>query len=121
MATLTVQTVTSSGVTPTYVSAAVAGDQVANPDGDTFVHVKNTSTASKVVTVTAQQTSVSNVPGYGTLTKSSVTVTVPATTGDKLIGPFPLLAFNNASGRLAVTYSAVTSLTIAALRLPKAS
>ena len=119
MATLTIQTVTEAGIEPTYAAVAGGGDVVANLRGDVVLHVKNGAGASMTVTVTAQQTTKS-VPGFGALTKASVAVAVPAGE-ERLIGPFPKSAFNNASGNLAITYSSPTTVTIAALRVPAAA
>ena len=51
------------------------------------------------------------------LAVADVVVTVPATTGDKLIGPFPYEHFADATGQCALTYSAATNVTIAVLDL----
>jgi hypothetical protein len=44
----------------------------------------------------------------------TTTVSVPATTGDRVCGPFDPAIFNDANGFVQVTYSAVTSVTVAA-------
>ena len=118
MAALTVQTVAEAGITPSYASAAAGGDTAKNENGDVFLHVKNTNGATRTVTVTAQTTAASP-PGMGAMTKANVSVVVPATTGDKMIGPFAPLAFNDSSNNLVITYTAVTGLTIAAVKLPR--
>ena len=120
MAQLTIQKVAEAGITPAYASATSGGDKVKNANGDIMLHVKNTNAATRTVTVTAQRTT-ATPPGMGSTTKANVAVVVPATTGDKMIGPFPTLAFNDAGNDLVISYDAVAGLTIAALRLPRAS
>lgn len=117
MATLTRQKLLTAGLLGTYSSAAAGGDVVTNSDGKTFLHVKNGSGASINVTITAQQTS-TEVNHYGTLTVSNVVVAVGAG-AEKFIGPFPQTAYNNSSDQIAITYSAVTTVTIAAYYIEK--
>lgn len=118
MATLTVQDlVKSGGLEATYAAAAVGGDVMPN-DGRTLLHVKNGSGGNITVTAAAVITSVDLGPTYGPYTRANVAVQVDAGE-ERFIGPFPQQAFNNASGQVAMTYSGVTSLTVAALRVPK--
>jgi hypothetical protein len=86
-------------------AAAASGDVVPN-DGKTMLRFTNSGSA-RTVTVTAQKASLDTV-----LTLNNVLVTVPATTGDVIVGPFPKHIFDNASGQLALTYDAETALTI---------
>ena len=116
MATLTVQSISEAGAALTYTAAASGGDVFPNADDRTFLHVKNGDAASKTVTITAQTTS-ATVAGFGVVTKANRTVTVPAGE-DRLIGPFPTKAFNNSSSQVEVGYSATTSVTVAAVRVP---
>jgi len=97
MATLTVNTVTRTGVLYAVVAAAAAGDQFAN-DGRTLVAVYNShGTASRTVSIDVQQ----DVDGQD---PPSRTVTVAA--GEtRLIGPFPTGIYNDANGRVQLTYS----------------
>jgi hypothetical protein len=118
MATLTVTDLSLTGATPTLTAAAGGGDVFAN-DGRVFFMVTNASTASKTLTFTAQQTT-ARAPGFGDVTVSNTTLAVPAAT-TKIIGPFPTSRFNNSSGQVAVTYSAVTSTTVNPFRLTPAS
>lgn len=109
MATLTTQVVSLAGLAPTY-SAAAAGTKVACSER-TFLHVKNTNGSSMTVTLT----STAKVRGQAA---ADVVVTVPATTGDQMIGPITADLFAGASdGLCAVTYSSTTSVTVAALRI----
>lgn len=106
MALLTTQPIQITGTAPSYAAAAAGGDKVP-PGNRTFVHIKNGSAAAITATVV--------VPGqmFGQ-ELPDVAVSVPAG-GDRMIGPLvPQLAVN---GNVDITYSAVTSVTIAALTI----
>lgn len=112
MATLTVQAISRAGLEPTLQAAASGGDQFANT-GREFVRIDNGGGSAVTVTVTTPQT----VDG---LAVADRTVSVPA--GEtRLVGPFPTANYNDASGRVQLAYSGVTSVTVAALHLPAAT
>lgn len=118
MAVLTVQNVVLAGAVITPVAAAGGGDSFANPtDERTELLVVNGGGGSINVTIVAQPASVP-VPGYGTVPLASEVIAVAAG-ATKRIGPFPAAKFNDASGRVNVTYSGVTSVTVAAVRLAR--
>lgn len=118
MAVLTVQDITLSGLAISTASAGGSGDLFVNPNDErTFLQVTNGSGSSINVTVTAQGTSLQKA-GFGTVSVSDTVVAV-ANGATTLIGPFPSARFNNASGQVAVAYSDNTSVTVAAVRLPK--
>lgn len=107
MALLAQQVVALSGLTPTY-SAAAASTTVTCGERS-FLHVKNTNGSSMTVTLTAT----ARVRGQ---LAADVVITVPATTGDKMIGPIPAELFAGASdGTCSITYSSTTSVTVASL------
>jgi hypothetical protein len=109
MATLTVQAITLAGTTPSYTGAGTSGDEFTNPDGKAFLHVKNGGGSQITVTINSQ------VPcNYGH--DHDITVQVSAG-GEKLIGPFGPGRFNDTSGKVQVTYSSTTSVTVAVLSL----
>lgn len=108
MAVLTVQKITTAGLAPSFVAADSAGDEWAN-GGRTYLHVKNGSAAAVTVTV-------DSVTKCDQGFDHDVQVTVTAS-GERLIGPFEPRRFNNSSGRVKATYSAVASVTVAALEL----
>lgn len=110
MADLATQTIDRAGKTPTYSSAAGGGDKFI-PDKDVFIHVKNGSGGAITVTVATP----GDVDGEAIADRA---VSVGATS-EKMIGPFPKQLFANPadSGKAAITYSGVTSLTIAVLEL----
>lgn len=109
MATLTVQDIVQTGLEASYAAAAGGGDEIPNT-GQQFLHVKNGGGSDIVVTITSTAT-------YGGLAVADPTVTVTAGE-DRFIGPFPPGVYNNSNGRVAVAYDSVTSVTVAALRLP---
>lgn len=108
MAVLTVQDVTAAGITPDYVAASATGDSFPN-NGRVMLHVKNGGTAAIDVTIISAKTC-----NFGF--QHNITVSVPAS-GEKMIGPFPPERFNNDQGQVQVNYSAVTSVTVAALEV----
>ena len=112
MAELTIQQITEAGGSVTYTAANSGGDTADN-GGGTFLHIKNGGGSEITVTITAQTTSVDSSI-YGDLTKANASIAIAAS-GEAFIGPFKQSAFNNANGEIAITYSAVTSVTIAAL------
>ena len=105
MADLTVQDITHTGLDPTYVAAAAGGDTFDN-DGHTFFHAFNGSGGDITVTIDSP---VDCNQGFA----HDVAVVVTAGT-DRMIGRFPVGRFHSSCS---VTYSGVTSLTVAAIRL----
>jgi hypothetical protein len=73
-----------------------------------FLHVKNAAGSSMTVTLTAT----GKIRGQSV---GDLIVTVPATTGDKMIGPITADLFASAADGVsaAVTYSSTTSVTVA--------
>lgn len=109
MAALATQDINYTGLAPAYAAAAGGGDTF-TPDADTILHAKNGSGGAITVTIVTPGT------GVGGVAISDVAVSVPAG-GERMIGPFPAQHFADpTTGQAAVTYSGVTSLTIAALR-----
>ncbi len=117
MTQLTIQPVVEAGLLATYVAATAAGDKAKNPEGDVVLHVKNGGGAPITVTVTPQKPT-TTVAGYGSMTKATVAVAVANAT-DQFIGPFPALTFNDTNADLIITYSADTSVTVAAIQVPR--
>ncbi len=108
MALIASQNVTRTGLAPTYAAAGAGGDEFA-PSKDALIHVKNGSAGALTVTIiTPKQTS------YGADIADTV-VSVPAT-GERVIGPFPYEHYADPTdGKGDITYSGVTTLTIAVL------
>lgn len=112
MATLTVQRIVESGLNATYSAAAALGDTFVNDSSERiFLHVKNGDASSKTITI-APEVSSKSVAGFGTMTKATISVAIAAGQ-DRFIGPFPRGAFGNPD----IQYSAVTSVTVAVIRV----
>lgn len=109
MATLSVQQVVQSGLGPTYAAAAAGGDKVP-PGENVWLHVKNTGGGAITVTVDSKTPS-----NYGT--DADLSVSVPATNGERLIGPVPAQRFAGTDGLADITYSGVTGLSIGAFKI----
>lgn len=109
MAEITVQQMTTSGLTPTAgVAAGASGDTVLN-NGRTYIEVEDTGTTAPTVTVASQ---VDCNQGF------THDITVAISSGSlALIGPFPPNRFNNADGQIEVSYSSETDVTIRAISL----
>ena len=112
MATITAQQITQAGLQPTYTAASAAGDKVLNT-GIQYFHVKNASSASVTSTVTPVITTVVD-PLLGTLVKEVATL-VLAAGKEGFLGPFETEAFNSTTGTIEIKYTAVSSVTVAAL------
>lgn len=109
MAVLTVQQVSLTGLAPVFVAASAGGDEFVN-SGRAVLHVKNGDTTDKTVTVNSQTPC---NQGFD----HDVAVTVPAS-GERVIGPFPKNRFDDANGKIQITYSAVTAVTVAVIETP---
>jgi hypothetical protein len=107
MAVLATQSVSRSGLSVSYAAATSGGDKV-SPGDHVFLHVKNAGGSVCNVTITTPGT-------FDGQAISDVTVAVPATTGDKLIGPITAELFRASDGYAAVTYDQVSSVTVAAV------
>ena len=104
---LAAQAMAISGLKPVYTAANVDGHSVAN-NGEMFLHVKNAAVADITVTL------VSIPDPWGRVGDRAVVVP----DGEELmIGPIPPLLYNQADGTVYVNFTAVTSVTVAAIRL----
>jgi hypothetical protein len=112
VATLTTQVVTRAGVTPTYGAAAGGGDAMACSD-DSFLHVKNGGGAPITVTLAIP----SGASSYSNVAYTNTQVSV-SNGSEKMIGPIKSAIYADPTTALCViTYSAVTSVTVAALQV----
>jgi len=119
MAVLTVQDIPAygAGLEPTKTVAAAGGDSFPN-DGNTFLLVWNGDAATHVVTATG----IAGARTFGTAPAKAVTVDANNATNDgfAIYGPFEPSAFNDANGRVPVTYGDVhAKLTVAAVRFQR--
>lgn len=108
MAVLTVTQITRSGVLESLTAASSTGDSFPN-DGNTFLVVKNGGASAITVTIATP----AKVWGID-IAELSISVGAGAT---MFIGPFPEPVFNDANGRVNVSYSAVTSVSVGAFAL----
>lgn len=113
MATLTTQAVTRAGATPTYAAAAGGGDACEVGD-DVYLQFKNTGT-QKTVTLAIPATSST----YSSVAYTNTTLIVPATTGDKVIGPISAGLYKDpTTGLCTITYSPdATGLTVGVFKV----
>lgn len=111
MALLATQSITRAGLAPSYAAAAGGGDTF-TPDKNTYLQIKNASGGAITVTIVTPRND-----AWGNAIADN-TVSVPATTGDRLIGPFPAEVYGDpTTGLASITYSGVTSLTVGAFNL----
>lgn len=122
MAQLTINSHAFAGLEPAFVAAAAGGDKFTNPNDErTYVRVKNGGASPITVTVAPVAPNSVKQAGAtpGPVSLPNYSVPVPAS-GDITIGPFPA-AYNDADGNVNLTYSGVTSVTVAAIRIPALS
>ena len=112
MALLTAQQITQAGLKPVYTAATLAGDTLVNT-GIQYFHIKNGSGVSVTSSVVPVITTVVD-PLLGILVKETASLILTA--GEEgFLGPFETNAFNSAAGQLTLNYTAVASITVAAL------
>jgi len=107
MAYLAAQQIAVTGTAPVYGAAAAGGDTAA-PDDRTFLHVKNASAGALTVTLVVPGTTFAQA-------NPDVAISVPAS-GDRLIA-IPSAATDLATGLVGFTYSGVSSLSVALVRI----
>ena len=113
MATLAVQQISRAGLNPALAAAAAAGDAFPNT-GRVFLRVKNAhATVARTVTAVSQLPAGAIPQGAA---KADVAVAVPALS-ERWIGPFDPASFNDANGRVVVTYDTEADLTVGAFAL----
>lgn len=105
-ATATALTVKAVSETPVLLGTVACdtanGNSLSNVSENVLLYAKNTTGASSAtVTVTVQTASIT-IPGFGPLTKSSITQTLAAG-AEYLIGPFPGQAFNDSGSLVQLT------------------
>ncbi len=120
---LTVQDVVRTGLAPSYAAGDSAnGHSFDNEGHNVFLQVKNADASPINVTIITPGT----VDGHAI---ADLVVSIPATTGDKMIGPFPAAVYDtidtdpdpDIDPAIFVDLSADTSVTLAAIKLPGAS
>jgi len=110
MALLAIKKIIITGLdSETLVAAASGGDTFSNVNEDIYFYVRNGGGGAVAVTIN----SVTNC-NYGF--DHNAVVSVPAG-GERMIGIFPKLRFNDSSGIVSITYDLVTSVTVAPVQL----
>ena len=113
MAVLAVQEITRAGLDSALAAAAAGGDSFPNT-GRAFLRVANANVgAARTVTI-ASQLPAGAIP-QGAV-KADVEVAVPASE-ERFIGPFDPAAFNDANGRVVVTYDDEADVSVGAVSL----
>lgn len=109
MATLTAVTPTSS-TAPLLgaVAAAAGGDQFVNT-GREVIYLKNTNASTRTITVVTGGTA-------GGVGIADISFSI-AQNEEKLYGPLDPRIFNNSNGMVQITYSGVTNLTVAVIKV----
>lgn len=103
-----VEQATRGGLVATYNAGLTTTDTYTVPNnGKTALHFKKTGAGACTVTIVVTET----VDGIAVPNR---TVTIPATTGDKFIGPFPKAVYGDP---ISFTLSEVTGLTFAVLQV----
>jgi hypothetical protein len=103
MADLTVQRLSQTGLNPSFSAAGASGDTFTN-DGNCWLHIKNGGASPVTVTITARTPC-----NHGTL--HNLAITVPA--GEERISPrLEQSRFNDSNGKVSISYSATTSVTV---------
>lgn len=108
-----VENVVRTGLAATYhndFTVEGSNTYLVRNNGKVFLHFKKSGAGNCTLTVVTPNT----VDG---LAVTDLTVTIPATTGDKFIGPFPPSIYNDANGDIEIKLSEVTGLTGAILAL----
>ena len=110
--TVTVQQIDNDGMSLSYNSTNIysTNTYIASNDGRLFLHFKKTGAGAATVTIATPQT----VQGIAIADR---TVTVAATTGDVMVGPFSPTLFNDANGNISFTVSDSAGFSQAAIRL----
>jgi len=108
MATLSVQSTAAAGTAITFTAAAGGGDKFAN-SGSQRLLVRNDDASPVTVTIDAPGTC-----NFGAAANAAHDLAVSVAAGaEKWIGPFDVSRFNDSNGFVNISYSGVTSLTVA--------
>ena len=122
MAAITLQSIAIAGLGPTY-STATASDTTSGitPDDRVFIHAKNSNASTATITINPVAPTSVKVPGVGNVAVPALAVVIPATTGDRMIGPIPPAYIDGTGTITMLNTGVITNLTIAVVRLPAIS
>ncbi len=109
MSTIASQKIVVSGLEETTEAATAAGDEFLN-NGHQILHVINGGGSPITVTVDAP-----NPDNFGVTGASHDEAIVVTNAEERFIGPFDPKRFNDGDGKVQVTYSADTTVTVAVL------
>ena len=117
MALLTVHELgqTPFDITDYLAVATAGGDQFPN-DERTFFIAKNGSGGAITATI-AKTRDTAEMSGFGSLGVDDIVAVIPAS--ETWVARVPVASHGDAAGRVSVTYSGVTNLTVGALRLAR--
>lgn len=110
---ITPQRVVLDGIVPTYEAALEDGNEFVN-SGRHFIHAKNAhETEDRTIAINSQTPCNQGVD-------HDVSVVITAAEDEKMIGPFPKDRFNDAAGKVQITYTPSTGvdITIAVIEVP---
>lgn len=116
MALIAVQAISRAGIVSAGGTAASAGGDTFQNDGSTFFKIINGGGASITVTFPLNGADVTRAVDGQAVTAKSVSVAAGATVD---VGPFPKASYDNSNGEVSVAYSAVTSVTVRAISVPR--
>ena len=108
---ITVEELIPTGLEPTYNgSLSTENTYLIHNGGNVFVHFKKSGAVACVVTIQTPKT-------VGGLDVAEQTVTVPALTGDRMIGPFSPALYNDSVQDIRITLSNIAGLVIGAVKI----
>ena len=108
--TLVVQTLGPTGITPTRNAISASNVYFLRNTGRVMLAFAKSGNGTATITIVTPITT-------GGLAVAQQTLSVPADTGDKMIGPFPPAIYNNSSGDLEFTTNEGTGLTCAVVAI----
>lgn len=114
MADLTVNTYSAGSLTDSLTAAAGGGDAIPAYTGKEWLEVNNGGGSSINVTLVSQY-----VPPAAGTAAASLVVAVAAGARKKIKAPAPKEIWTDVNGKLQITYSGVTSVTVGAFRWPE--
>jgi hypothetical protein len=118
---ITVQNSADSGLNYTNQACAAGLADAFINDGKTVLLFANANASARTLTITKQNKAPS-AQGFNPITLTDTTVTIPGSGtngGLCVVGPFAQLEYNDGSGLVQLAYSAVTTLTVAAVSIPR--
>jgi hypothetical protein len=109
--TLIPQPIDDTGADPVYTTPLSSADTYfVRNDGRVFLHFKKTGAGNCTLTIVTPGT-------VGGLAIADRVITVPATVGDKMIGPFPRELYNDGNNDLTFTLNGITGLSVAVIQV----